>query len=64
MATSLGTSVDEPRRELRALRSPATGGCDRCPERIGGVCPHLLERNTPDGYATIARSLYEYQDWM
>ena len=64
MATSPGTSADEPRRELRLLRSPVNGGCDRCPERIGGVCPHLLERNSPDGHANIARSLYEYQDWL
>ncbi len=64
MATSPGATDDAPRRELRTLRSPVTGGCDRCPERIGGVCPHLLERNTPDGYANIARSLFEYQDWL
>jgi len=64
MATSPGTSADEPRRELRLLRSPVSGGCDRCHERIGGVCPHLLERNSPDGHANIARSLYEYQDWL
>lgn len=64
MAVSGGGRDDRPRRELRALRGPDPTACDRCPERLGGVCPHLLARNAPDALHDIAASLYGYEDWL
>ncbi len=64
MANSRDQSGGEPRRELRLLGAPVAGGCDRCPERIGGVCPHVLARNAPEAHLAIAASLFGYEDWL
>jgi len=64
MTTSRKSPDDRPRRELRSLRAPAPGACDRCPERIAGVCPHVLARNTPAALTNVASSLFGYEDWL
>lgn len=64
MAVSRKSADDRPRRELRSLRAPDPTACDRCPERIAGVCPHLLERNAPEALTNVAASLFGYEDWL